>query len=65
MDSRNVRDKMDIDKRTRCWGPEDDEKATSRIQIVHVCFPEVGDSVVSYAWRFCEQSYRMSNEFLS
>ena len=31
MDSRNVRDKIEIDKRTRWWQPEDDEKATSGI----------------------------------
>ena len=31
MDSRNVRDKMEIDKRTRWWRPEDVEKATSGI----------------------------------
>ena len=31
MDSRNVRDRMEIDKRTRRWRPEDDEKATSGI----------------------------------
>ena len=31
VDSRNVRDKMEIDKRTRWWWPEDDEKATSGI----------------------------------
>ena len=43
MDSRNVRDKMEIDKRTCVWWPEDDEKATSGI---HVCFPELGDSLV-------------------
>ena len=37
---------MEIDKRTRRWRPEDDEKATLGFQIVHVYFPEVGDSVV-------------------